>query len=215
MSEPTPQPLPPSPHWWWNRFVGFDTETTGLNTDKDRIVSAAIVCVSGNAPAANYEWLINPGIEIPAAATAVHGITTERIRDEGLSPAVVIPDIIGKLQAVWAAGAPVVIFNSAYDLGMLRAEAARLAIRFTVDGPVVDPMIMDRLTDPQQKRRHRLIDCCAFHKIQHERAHNAAADALAAARLAWWLCEKYDQFRGLSAVELHRLQASNRKGWPL
>ena len=32
-------------------------------------------------------WLVNPGIDIPAEASAIHGITTERAQAEGMDPA--------------------------------------------------------------------------------------------------------------------------------
>ncbi len=53
----------------------FDLETTGIDIANDRIVEISIlkIDISGKE-----EWLssrINPGIPIPAAATAIHGIT--------------------------------------------------------------------------------------------------------------------------------------------
>ena len=59
----------------------FDLETTGIDVVNDRIVEISIlkVDISGNE-----EWLpsrINPGIPIPAAATAIHGISDTDVAD--------------------------------------------------------------------------------------------------------------------------------------
>ena len=71
--------------WLENPMVGFDTETTGISTTNDRIVTAALITRTGSDVALRT-WLIDPGVPIPAAASAVHGITTEYARREWLSP---------------------------------------------------------------------------------------------------------------------------------
>lgn len=62
-------------------IVFFDLETTGIDIVNDRIVEISIlkIDISGNE-----EWLtsrINPGIPIPAAATAIHGISDVDVAD--------------------------------------------------------------------------------------------------------------------------------------
>src|SRR5882762_6230863 len=78
--------LPPArkEHDGWHRGVlaGFDTETTGRDPHDVRIVSAALVTSEGE----KWTFLIDPGVEIPAEATAIHGITTEYAREHGTPP---------------------------------------------------------------------------------------------------------------------------------
>src|SRR5215467_2302450 len=93
--------------WNTDRLVGFDTETTGIDTSRDRIVSAAIV--DGTEAAT---WLIDPGIEIPPAASGVHGITTERARAEGAAPAEALAEIAQALTKAGAEGVPVVVYRA-------------------------------------------------------------------------------------------------------
>ena len=70
-------------------------------------------------------WLIDPGVEIPAEATAVHGITTEHARAHG-TPA---PDAIAQIRQALVdelyAGHPLVIFNAPFDTTMVDRECRR------------------------------------------------------------------------------------------
>ena len=64
-------------NWSDGRLLAFDTETTGTDPETARIVSAACLWRGGASEAADEEWLVNPGVPIPAEATAIHGITDE------------------------------------------------------------------------------------------------------------------------------------------
>ena len=59
----------------------FDLETTGVNITNDRIVEMAVLKILPNGSQEEKLWLINPEIKIPAEATAVHGITDEKVAD--------------------------------------------------------------------------------------------------------------------------------------
>lgn len=75
--------------WFNGPLLGFDTETTGVDPRHDRLVTAALVFrpASSDAPTRTQDtvstWLANPGVEIPAGATAVHGITNEVAKTHG------------------------------------------------------------------------------------------------------------------------------------
>ncbi len=74
--------------WPLGPLLGFDTETTGVDPSGDRLVTAALVWraepqADGVRPQSVTTWLADPGVEIPEAAAAVHGVTTERARAEG------------------------------------------------------------------------------------------------------------------------------------
>lgn len=56
-------------------YIFLDTETTGTNTAKDRIVELALVKVDKDLNTIDKELLkVNPGIPIPLEASKVHGI---------------------------------------------------------------------------------------------------------------------------------------------
>ena len=60
----------------------FDLETTGTNVAKDRIVEISILKIFPNGNKSGKTWLVNPGIPIPAEATAIHGISDEKVANE-------------------------------------------------------------------------------------------------------------------------------------
>ena len=80
---------------WFDTLGVFDLETTGIDVETSRVVSAAIGVLgeSGNL-VEQWNWLADPGVEIPEQASAVHGITTARARAEGRPAKEVIAEII-------------------------------------------------------------------------------------------------------------------------
>ena len=59
-------------------LIFYDTETTGTQIDKDRIVEIAAY---NGTTGASFQTLVNPEIPIPAEATKIHGITTAEVAD--------------------------------------------------------------------------------------------------------------------------------------
>ncbi len=63
-------------------IVFFDLETTGVDASKDRIVEISMIKVMPDGTEDTRTRRINPGMPIPAEATAVHGITDADVADE-------------------------------------------------------------------------------------------------------------------------------------
>lgn len=59
----------------------IDLETTGTNVATDRIIEISVIKVMPDKSVLNKTKRINPGIPIPAATTAIHGITDEDVKD--------------------------------------------------------------------------------------------------------------------------------------
>ena len=64
-----------------NPIVFFDLETTGLNIATDRIIEISYLKVWPNGKEESKTRRINPEMPIPAASTAVHGITDADVAD--------------------------------------------------------------------------------------------------------------------------------------
>ena len=112
--------------WYEGPLAAFDTETTGVDVESDRIVSAAIVVqdAAGSRPRVS-RWLVNPGVPVPAGATEVHGLTDEHLQRNGRWPAPVMEEIARLLGEQAAAGRPLVVMNAPFDLTLLDRELRR------------------------------------------------------------------------------------------
>ena len=200
--------------WHTGRMCAFDLETTGLDTETARIVTACVALVGGGQPAQRSTWLADPGIDIPAEASAVHGITTEQARAEG-SPAVeVVKAITEVLAGAVAEGVPVVALNARYDLTTLDRECRRHGVLPLVDDVVapqlrvIDPFVIDKALDPYRRGKRTLTALCEHYRVQLDGAHDAGADAVAAARVAW----RQGQISRLAAMSLDELHEA-QVGW--
>ncbi|MER6121355.1 3'-5' exonuclease [Streptomyces sp. NPDC001795] len=206
----------------WHRelLIGFDLETTGTDPYEARIVTGAVIEVKSGEPLGRRDWLADPGVEIPADAVAVHGITNERAAAEGSPPDQVADAIARTLVGYWRTGVPVVAYNAGFDLTLLSAELRRHglpSLRERLDGldpaPVIDPYTIDRWADRYRRGKRNLEAVCAEYGIELDSAHNAGADALAAARLAAAIAGRYPKIAALGPAELHRRQIEWYAAW--
>lgn len=176
--------------WHEGRLVAFDVETTGVDVESDRIVTAAIAVCGGGLETETLELLADPGVEISEEAAGVHGVTTERARAEGAPARVVVAAVLEALRSYTATGSPIVAFNARFDLTILDREARRHGLEPLGDVVVVDPLVIDKWLDRYRKGSRKLEAICATYGAGLDQAHDAAADALAAARAAWVLGAK-------------------------
>lgn len=200
----------------WHRepMLAFDVESTGQNPDTARIVSAVLVAlVPGRAPHVT-EWLVDPGVPIPAGASAIHGITTERAREEGQNPETAIFEITGRIGLALGKGIPLVGMNICYDLTVLDRECRRhnidtLDSRLDAVEPVIDIFVLDKHVS-YRKGKRTLTALADHYRVPLTQAHNAAADAIAAARVAFALAEQYQGLQ-IAPKSLHDLEVGWRR----
>jgi DNA polymerase-3 subunit epsilon len=203
--------------WHAGPIVGFDVETTGVDVENDRIVTATVVWdVPGYAPV-RHNWLIDPGIEIPAEAAEIHKITTEHARAHGRPPVVVVPEIVETL-AYYLCGspAPLVIYNAPFDHTLLYAECRRYGVtsifeRASSVGTAVwtiDPLVIDKAGNPyvKGKGQRKLTPTCARYGVTLDNAHNSEADVVAAIALARKQAQAYPQVGAATLEKLHEWQ---------
>ncbi|MGW3494423.1 exonuclease domain-containing protein [Streptomyces sp. NPDC001020] len=206
--------------WHQELLIGFDLETTGTDPYDARIVTGAVVEVADGRSLGHREWLADPGVEIPADAVAVHGISNERATAEG-RPADQVADAIAEvLVAHWRTGVPVVAYNAAFDLTLLSAELRRHGLPSLRDrlggedpAPVIDPYTIDRWVDRYRRGKRTLEAVCTEYGVDLEAAHDAGADALAAARLAGAIARRHPKIAALGPAELHRRQIEWYAAW--
>lgn len=203
-------------YWYEGPLAAFDTETTGVDVETDRIVSAALVVQ--DAPGARprvSRWLVNPGVPVPAGATQVHGLTDDHLQRNGRWPAPVMFEIAELLAEQAAAGRPLVVMNAPFDLTLLDRELRRhraSSLDHWLDGTplrVLDPRVLDKHLDRYRKGRRTLTDLCAHYGVTLAEAHDAAADALAALEVVRAVGRRFaTRLERLTPAELHALQTA-------
>lgn len=192
---------------WSEQLAVFDLETTGVNVNVDRVVTAHIGRIDASGqPIERADWLVNPGVIIPDGAAAVHGITTERAVAEGADAATAIVEIIDELSRLRDSGLPLVAYNAAYDLTLLAREAQRYGVSPFEPGVVIDPLIIDKAVDRYRRGKRTLTVACEVYGVALDGAHEASADAIAAGRVAQALVRRYPDLAGLAPEELHARQ---------
>lgn len=179
----SPTPPPRGDHTGWHHvpLASLDLETTGVDPLTDRVLSYALLGDRG----ADVCGLVDPGVEIPAGAAAVHGLTAEVLAGAP-APAEALAAILAWVQDVVDRRIGLVVYNAAYDLTMLRAEAERWGL----DQPewhrllVVDPYVIDWGIERGGLGPRRLTDVASYYGVPLDNAHDAAADARAARDVA-------------------------------
>lgn len=190
-------------HFDPTHLLSFDLETTGKDPHTARIVTSALITINGR-DVDKLELLADPGVPIPEEASKVHGISTEYAQEHGRPHDEVLAETVRRIREGWKAGATLIVYNACYDLTVLRT----LDPSFTVDGPVVDPLVIDKAKDRYRKGGRQLDRVCEHYGVGLDNAHEATADALAAARVAWKLARAYPEITESTSDELMLNQAT-------
>ena len=153
-----------------NSFVVLDVETTGLSPARHRLVEVAALRIEQGMPGGHLATLVDPGVPIPAEATAIHGLGD--------------PDVAGAPSEAEAArlfldflGGPdtlVVAHNAQFDSSFL----AHALMRSGVDlpgNPVLDTMVLARHALPSDPSRS-LEALARSYGLPQARRHRALAD---------------------------------------
>ncbi|MCC1491490.1 3'-5' exonuclease [Cognatishimia sp. F0-27] len=117
-------------------FVAFDSETTGLDPQKDDVVQLGAVRVLNGriVDGETLDTYVDPGRPIPAASTRIHGIC-----DADVAGA---PDFAKACSAfhAFARDAVLVAHNAPFDIAFLRRYENRLGLEW--DHPVLDTVLL-------------------------------------------------------------------------
>lgn len=212
--------------------LSIDCESTGVNPHTARIVELGAVEVdSDGTPGADWSTIVDPAVEIPHGAAAIHGITTERAKAEGIDPSwalTLLAERLADFVEHHHGQAAVVIFNARYDLPLLIAECARHGIDWPPFAGILDPLVIDKACDHwrkdevhhrpvahthaggfEQAREHRrgrrkLVILADRYDVDltEEDAHGALADATAAGRILWRIVDRFPKVAEHSLASL-------------
>jgi DNA polymerase III subunit epsilon len=201
-------------NFWVNRsFVAFDTETTGLDFENDRVIQLAVAVFVKGQNVWNFNWLLNTPHPSNPEAVGVHGITDERRYTEGVEPKGVFEHYRALLCRMRDGNAPVVAFNAPFDFTMVRKEFERYKIQFDFSSlKVIDPLVIDRHYQknvPVFTKPHMRLSSMATRYGISQPTHDALDDAICTGHVLVGQTLHYSRLRTASPLELHRLQL----GW--
>lgn len=198
--------------WHSGPLAAFDVESTGVDVESDRIVTATVALIRPGQPTDVRSHLVAVEVDIPQAATEIHGITTEHARANGKPAAEVLDAVAADLADAMRAGVPVVGMNVCFDFTLLDRELRRHGLpdlEVRIGGPVapvLDVLVIDKQVDRYRRGGRKLTDLCAHYGVALDGAHDSANDALAAARVLW----RIGQRAAMPADELSGLYADRR-----
>ena len=208
----------PSFDWTKGPLFGYDLETTSVNPELARIVQAGIVLdIPGKEPF-TYDWLVNPEIEIPLNATAIHGINTQAVQEKGI----LIPRAIIEIMAVLTnlkktyPDSPLICVNAPYDLTITDREMRRhIGFGISLDRlpPIVDTLTCDRKLDPFRTGRRTLTAASAAYGIPINGAHQAVNDVICSIKLIRAMGKKYPEFATCDLGTLQAMQIVAHHEW--
>lgn len=181
--------------------IVLDTETTGLDKEKDRVVEIGVVSFRDGSTL--MERRLNPGMSIPSEVTAIHGIGDDDVADcpgfEAVAP---------RLKEVIESADAVIGYHVFFDYDMLAAEFARVQMGVKWPPLVCAKRVWD-VYEPREERHlrnayQRFVDRKGF-----DNAHSAIADVRATRDV---LISQISTF-GLSNVPWDQIDPERRFWW--
>jgi DNA polymerase III subunit epsilon len=216
---------------WRDNLCPFDLETSGVNPTEDHVLSACVGHIRDGVSLPRT-WLAcpYPDFVVPEGSSAVNGLTTEFIREQGRPSADVLAEIVDSIVEHLSTGAVLVGHNLSFDLTTLHYDCLRFGVPTLTErlgrdlGPCVDTMTVDRHLKPFRRRVSatqgpyqlrtavevwgRKPDGTVTFGWDDNAAHEAEYDATMAARVAWVMADD-PAIRDMTIGQLHVAQI----GW--
>lgn len=209
-----------SPSQWFDKkTLVFDLETTGVDPHDARIVTASVLEVYGDPfrpeRIVTREWTVDPGVEIPAGAAAIHGVSNEEATRVGIDSKTAIREVTEILAREQRAGNPIVGYNVSYDFTCLDAEAERHGVERMKNEEliIIDPLVIDYAQEPFRGGNRKLDRISGVYNIVLDNAHNSSADCLATAQVANRMAKHYFSDMRIAPETLMSMQRNWQKRW--
>lgn len=150
--------------------IVLDTETTGLDYTRERIIEFAAVRLENGKITDEFQTLINPHQHIRKSSMAVHGITQEMVEDAPTEEEALpkILEFIGDY--------PIVAHNAIFDYSFLN-EAKKRVFGEELTNPRIDTQIMFREIAPDLES-HGLEALTHRFNVELHNHHRAMADTM-------------------------------------
>ena len=154
-------------------FVVVDLETTGGSAKESAITEIGAVKVRGGETIGEFQTLVNPGVGIPPTITLLTGITNAMV--------LTAPRISTVLPAFleFVGDAVLVAHNARFDVGFLKANAARLDLPWPRPRVVDTLALARRVVTRDEAPNHKLGTLAALFGAAVTPDHRALTDARA------------------------------------
>lgn len=171
--------------------VVLDTETTGLDCHKDRVIEIGAIKMIGGKPVTKFHTYLNPeGVTSHPDAVAVHGITNEFLLDKPTFEDVKLAFL------EFVEGSDLVIHNAPFDIGFLNAELCRSGYQAEMGDicKIIDTLVLAKKKYPGQK--NSLDALCKRFGIanSHRTLHGALLDADLLVKVYLQMCVDQSDF---------------------
>ena len=176
-------------------FVVFDTETTGLNTQMDKLIEISAVRVENGKITEAFDTFVDPAMPIPAKVVELTGI------NDGMVAGAPDPDTALK-QFLEFAGDRVLVAHNAhgFDIPILQAAARRAGVEFR--NPYIDSLPMAQALYPGLGN-YKLDTVNKYLELPKFNHHRAGDDAAALAAI---FCKMLED---LAAKDIRRVENVN------
>lgn len=166
-----------------NKFIVFDLETTGTNTETDDIIEIGAVKLEGGKITEYYDTLIDPDRHIPDGASQVN-----HIYDDDVKNAPYIEDVIGFFMN-YCKGYKLIAHNGhGFDFKFIKRLCEKFNLPF-------ENQLIDSLTEARRilpyLRRHSLGALCEHYNVINQNAHRAYEDSEATAKVFVKMMDEY------------------------
>lgn len=198
-----------------SRLVVLDLETSGLNTQRDQVLSIGAVVIQGGSIdlGSQYECILYRADQRLSESILIHGLAPSELA-QGMEPAEALLAFMEFAdQCVFLA------FHAPFDQRML-ARALRHELGVRLQHAFIDVAEWAPMLYPEAEvGRGGLDDWAAFFKLSNSQRHHASADALTTAEIALILLSRGRMQGILTLADLHsrladwrRLQRSRSNG---
>ena len=187
----------------FDRLVVFDTETTGIEFGRDRIIEIGAVALENGAERGNFNALVRlpAGQMLPPFITELTGITDEQLNREGVDDRTAAEGFCRLLEG--AEHPLLVAYNAQFDLNFLYYLLKPLGLVSVLR----KPRFLDALTVYRDRRDypHKLCNAIeAYGLTEAENSHRAVDDARATVLLLEAMAaEKDDLLRYIDLFGVH------------
>ncbi len=195
--------------------IAIDTETTGLDPTKARIVEIGVVPLAAGKldQKAALRWLVHPGQPIPEVATQIHHIDDSMV---AAAPgfAAVWPEVAAALS-----GSILIGHALGFDLAVLKRECERAGLRWAAPR-TLDIWLLAEVAEPHLSG-YTLEHLASWLGVKIDHRHSAVADATLTARIFLALLPKLREGNIRTMAEAEQaclaltgvLEEQHRAGW--